>query len=157
MKRNEVLFVLVAAVVLASPVCLAGERESRETPDHEQMMVDQRGDMLLKKDVIDGYAVTFHVMRSTPSMQHGGSHNFMVKIEQGDKVLRDVPINSKVIRPDGASETRRLIPMGDWSMNGYDLGGGKRYELLILFMTPDGKKHRGGVVYEDVAPVEEKN
>ena len=88
-------------------------------------------------------------MRAIPGMEHGGTHNFMVKVEQQGKPLGNIMINSKVINPAGKSKSKRLIKMGDWYMNGYDLNKPGRYQLLILFKTIDGKKHRGGVYYGD--------
>ena len=111
---------------------------------HEQM-----AEMFLVKKSIDGYDVSFHVMEAQKGMEHGGSHNFMIKIEQGGKVLGDVKINSKVIHPNGKSESKPLMKMGDWFMNGYDLGHAGRHQMMILFKTADGQKHKGGVYYPD--------
>lgn len=103
--------------------------------------------MFLEKRDIDGYTVSFHVMEANEGMQHGGSHNLMVKVEQGANVIGDLKANSKVIYPDGADESKPLMKMGDWFMAGYDLKPGGKHQLMVLFMTPDGKKHFGGVYY----------
>jgi len=110
-------------------------------------MSDSQQDMFLVKKEIDGYTVNFHVMEAQEGMRHGGSHNFMIKVEQNDIVLQDVVINSKVIFPDGKDQSKALMRMGDWYMNGYDLGQKGQYQLMILFKTADGKKHKGGVYY----------
>jgi len=39
------------------------------------------------------------------------------------------------------------MKMGDWYMNGYDLQKNGKHQMMILFKTPDGKKHQGGVFY----------
>jgi hypothetical protein len=43
------------------------------------------------------------------------------------------------------------LKKGDWYMNGYDLGESGEHQLIILFKTPDGKKHHGGVYYPEKA------
>jgi len=103
--------------------------------------------MFIKKKMIDAYNVHFHVMEANDDMRHGGTHNLMIKVEEGSKVLRNVKINSKVIYPNGKAESKGLMRMGDWYMNGYDLGHKGKHQLMILFKTADGEKHKGGVYY----------
>ena len=105
------------------------------------------GESFLKKKKIDGYTVSFHVMEASEKMRHGGSHNFMIKVEKGGKTQDDVVINSKVIHPNGKAESKMLVKMGDWFMNGYDLGHKGKHQLMILFKTADGKKHKAGVYF----------
>ncbi|WP_207063948.1 hypothetical protein [Motiliproteus sp. SC1-56] len=105
------------------------------------------GKMFLEKRDIDGYSVSFHVMEANEGMNHGGSHNLMVKVEQGANVIGDLQANSKVIYPDGSDESKPLMKMGDWFMVGYDLKSAGKHQLMVLFKTPDGKKHFGGVHY----------
>ena len=61
--------------------------------------------------------------------------------------IQNVKINSKVVHPNGDAETKPLAKMGDWFMSGYDLGHTGKHQLMILFKTADGKKHKGGVYY----------
>lgn len=103
--------------------------------------------MFLQTQDVDGYKVTFHVMKAQPGKEMGGSHDFMVKIEKGGRLVSDVQINSKAIHPDGRSESKMTMKMGDWYMAGYDLGHAGRHQLMILFKTPDGQKHTAGVFY----------
>ena len=103
--------------------------------------------MFLKEKQIDGYKVSFHVMEASDGMRHGGSHNFMVKIEKDGKALKDVVINSKVVHPNKKAESKMLMTMGDWYMAGYDLSHMGKHQMMILFKTSDGKKHKGGVYY----------
>jgi len=105
------------------------------------------GDMFLKKKEIDGYTVSFHIMKAQPGKEMGGSHNFMIKVEKDGKALSNIAMNTKVKHPSGKSETKKTMQMGDWQMAGYDLGHKGRHQMMILFKTADGKKHKGGVYY----------
>ena len=111
--------------------------------DHGSSM----GGMFLKKKMIDGYSVTFHVMKAKPGKEMGGTHDFMIKVEKDGKVISDIVMNTKVKHPNGSSETKKTMKMGDWLMAGYDLGHEGKHQLMILFKTADGKKHKGGVYY----------
>lgn len=156
MKRPLLMTMLMGAIALSGAVHAGGghdhshDEDSRgmAKSDHDEIEMSQnKGAMFLKKQAVDGYQVSFHVMQAKPGMGHGGSHNLMIKIEQDDAVLDDVLINSKVIYPDGGSDIKPLMKMGDWYMNGYDLGNRGRHQLMILFKTADGAKHKSGVYY----------
>jgi hypothetical protein len=127
---------------------MAGQHDDAGSVGEMSMEMGHQ-DIFLQEKEIDNYTVSFHVMPVASGMEQGGSHNFMVKIEQHGEVLDDVAVNSKVIRPDKSSETKRLLQKGDWYMNGYDLGESGEYQLIILFKTSDGKKHHGGVYYPE--------
>lgn len=98
---------------------------------------------------IDGYTVTFHVLKAVSGMEMGGSHHFMVKVEKDGKAVTDLKMNTKVKYPDGKAETKAAMKMDDWFMTGYDLGHEGKHQLMILFKTADGKKHKGGVYFPD--------
>ena len=121
-----------------------GHQSSRVSMDHDNM---KHSNMFLVEKSVDGYKVSFHVMEANKGMEHGGSHNFMVKIERDGKEVSGVKINSKVIHPNDKAETKPLMKMGGWYMNGYDLGHAGKHQLMILFKTADGKKHKAGVYY----------
>lgn len=120
-----------------------GSGHMMEGSDHAPVM----GGMFLKKKEIDGYAVTFHVMPAKAGKEMGGSHDFMIKVEKGDKALSNIVMNTKVKHPSGESESKKTMKMGDWMMAGYDLGHAGKHQMMILFKTADGKKHKGGVYY----------
>lgn len=104
--------------------------------------------MFLEKKNIDGYTVSFHIMKAKKGMEHGGTHNFMLKVEKDGRALGNIVANSKVVHPDGSAQVRKLSKMGDWYMVGYDLGHeGGEHQVMVLFKTPDGKKHKGGIYY----------
>ena len=120
-----------------------------EMPMQMNMASDSKPmkDMFLVKKDIDGYTVSFHAMKVAEGMQHGGSHNLMIKIEKDGKALTNLTANSKVTHPNGKSESKMLMKMGDWYMAGYDLDHQGQHQLMVLFKTADGVKHFGGVHY----------
>ncbi|HHS83824.1 MAG TPA: hypothetical protein ENK38_02730 [Gammaproteobacteria bacterium] len=154
-QKKPLILTLAFAGLLATGSALAEQEHNHDHDkgmkhdDHAHGMHDQKqdGGMFLEKKEIDGYTVSFHVMPAKKGMEHGGSHNLMIKIEQNGKALTDVKINSKVVHPNGKAETKPLMKMGDWYMNGYDLGHDGKHQLMILFKTADGKKHNAGVYY----------
>jgi len=104
------------------------------------------GTFLVNKE-IDGYQVSFHVMKARKDMQHGGTYNLMIKVEKDGRVLTDLLVNSKVSHPIEESESKMMVRMGDWYMAGYDLSHKGRHQIMVLFKTADGKKHFGGIYY----------
>ncbi len=105
------------------------------------------GEMFLKRKEIGGYDVSFHVMKAKSGKEMGGSHDFMIKVEKDGKALTNIVMNTKVKHPDGREESKKAMVMGDWLMAGYDLGHEGKHQMMILFKTADGKKHKGGVYY----------
>ena len=103
--------------------------------------------MFLKKKVIDGYEVSFHIMKAPEGMAKGGTHHLMVKVVQHGKVVGLQAVNSKVTHPNDKSESKMMMKMGDWYMASYDLGHAGEHKVMILFKTLDGKKHFGGIAY----------
>ncbi|HEY4731837.1 MAG TPA: hypothetical protein VIH66_01165 [Gammaproteobacteria bacterium] len=47
------------------------------------------------------------MIKDKPDMGIGGSHDFMIKVEQDGKVLTKVVMNTKVVYPDDSSGTGR--------------------------------------------------
>ena len=127
-----------------------GQRSSHDDGNQTHKMAGDKGNMFLEKKNIDGYSVTFHVMNAKDGMKMGDeTHHLMIKVEQNNKELNNIKINSKVVHPNGKTESKMLMKMGGWYMVGYDLGHKGEHQLMILFKTPDGKKHSGGVYYSE--------
>ncbi len=101
----------------------------------------------MKKVMIDGYEVSFHVMKAPEGMAHGGTHHIMIKVEKNQMITPLQAVNSKITHPNGQSESKMMMKMGDWYMAGYDLGHAGDHKIMVLFKTEDGKKHFGGTVY----------
>lgn len=151
MKKDRLIptLVLLTGLLAAAPFIQAQTgHDGMSGMSHEQAASPEGvADMFLVKKAVDDYAVTFHVMEAQEGMAHGGSHNLMVKVEQQGRVLDDIKINSKVIHPDGQSESKMLMRMGDWYVAGYDLGHPGQHQLMVLFKTADNAKHATGVYY----------
>jgi len=128
-----------------------GDHHQSSMQSHENIKIDseQKKDMFLVKKDIDGYTVSFHAMEVAADMQHGGSHNVMIKIEKDGQLLTGLTANSKVTHPNGKAESKMLMKMGDWYMAGYDLNHEGQHQIMVLFKTADGTKHFGGVYYPE--------
>ena len=149
------LMALTTTMAVSSPVIAGGDHAhshdndmGAQHHDHaaEVGMSGHGSDMFLHKKDIDGYQVTFHMMKAKPGKEMGGSHDFMIKIEKDGQAMI-VPMNTKVIYPNGESEVKKAMRHGDWLMAGYDLAPEGEHQMMILFKTKDGEKHKGGVYY----------
>lgn len=152
MKHITKIFFATVLMTTLSSLAMAHDDKHENTDHHHDSdtMQDTHDDMsgmfLVKKDV-DGYALTFHVMKAQPGNEMGGSHDVMIKVEKDGKVLGDIVMNSKVVYPDGKAEMKSVMKMGDWYMAGYNLHDTGQHQLMILFKTADGMKHKAGVYY----------
>ncbi|VAW85441.1 hypothetical protein MNBD_GAMMA16-192 [hydrothermal vent metagenome] len=151
LKQPLLIISLGLLLTATAPLYAAGDH-AHGHDDHESGMKHDDHDsdknkMFLKTKEIDGYNVTFHVMKAKLGKEMGGTHDFMIKVEKNGKVFTDIAMNTKVKHPNGSSETKKTMKMGDWLMAGYDLGHKGKHQLMILFKTADGKKHKGGVYY----------
>jgi len=95
----------------------------------------------MKKTQVDGYTVTFRIMKAKQGMAQGGTHHLMIKVEKNGAVITDLAANSKASHPNDQSESKMMMKMGDWYMAAYDLGHQGPHELTVLFKTADGVKH----------------
>ena len=100
---------------------------------------------------IDGLDVTFHVMKAMPAKgdgeKKGHGQSVMLQVKREGRVLTDLMVNSKVVHPNGKSESKMMMKMGDWYMASYDLDHPGKHQLMVLFKTSDGEKHFAGVIY----------
>ena len=114
---------------------------------HDGMDMQTSKSMFLKEKKVGEFLVSFHIMPAKGGMQHGGSHNLMIKVEKNNTVLTDITINSKVFYADKTTESKMLMKMGDWYMAGYDLNQAGKHGIMVLFKTADGEKHKSSVYY----------
>lgn len=155
MNFNKLILASSLSAVMLSSGFSAGVSAGDSTMpmNHSEMNQDSmsqgmaQNKMFLEKKDIDGYTVSFHVMAAEEGMNHGGSHNLMIKVDKDGATVKGVQINSKVVYPDGTEESKSLMKMGDWQMAGYDLKASGKHQLMVLFKTADGKKHFGGLHY----------
>jgi len=148
MKKLVLSVSFLAAMSLIVPAFAGGKHDHAHDGKGTGMSPDSKA-MFLEKRSVDGYEVSFHVMPAKPGKQMGGSHDVMIKVEKGDEILTDILMNTKVVHPNGQSESKKTMKMGDWHMAGYDLGHAGKHQLMILFKTVDGKKHKAGLYYTD--------
>ena len=125
----------------------AGHNMSHDDGHDKHSDMNKMSNMFLEKREIDGYTVSFHVMPKNEAMDMGATHNLMVKVEKAGRMIEGLKINSKIVHPNDKSETKALMKMGDWYMAGYDLGHAGSHQLMVLFKTAEGTKHRVGVYY----------
>ena len=102
----------------------------------------------MDKIYIDGYEVTFHVMKTAGEMQHGGAQNLMIMVQKNKRAQTNLVVNSKIVDPAGREISKPMMLMGQWYMAGYDMNSRGSYQLMILFKDEDGQKHFGGVRYD---------
>lgn len=150
MKKSLLLATFVSGFVLAGASYASGSHAHSHGHDEGGMAMSHGSEMMFQElRSVDGYDVSFHIKKAAPGKEMGGSHDFMIKVEQGGKVLTDIVMNTKAVHPSGKSETKKTMKMGDWQMAGYDLGHAGKHQLMILFKTADGKKHKSGVYYTE--------
>ncbi|MCU7876501.1 MAG: hypothetical protein KZQ84_06785 [Candidatus Thiodiazotropha sp. (ex Lucinoma borealis)] len=142
---KNLTFVILSSVAIAGYAEMDHNHDAMDHSNHNTMAAQSK--MFLEKMEIDGHTVSFHVMEATEGMQHGGSHNLMIKVEKKGQTMNDIVANSKVVFPNGKEDSKMLMKMGDWYMTGYDLNQSGKHQLMVLFKTIDGQKHFGGVHY----------
>ncbi|MDQ6998516.1 MAG: hypothetical protein Q9M17_07365 [Mariprofundus sp.] len=108
----------------------------------------QQGTFLIKKN-IDGFNISFQVIKVEPAMRQGGTHRLLVKVVRNRVALSGLTINSKVSHPNDQSESKIMLETGGWYVASYNLGHAGDHQLMVLFKTEDGAKHFGGVLYQD--------
>ncbi len=156
MKKRMIILAGIMAVAAAQPA-MAHDHGHMDDGMHnpcsmgmhmDGAMGDMKGGFLTEKD-IDGYKVSFHIMKAPAGKDQGGSHHVMVKFEKDGKVVTDLVANSKAMHPNGKSESKMLMKMGDWYMAAYNLDHKGQHQVMVLFKTADGAKHFGGISFPD--------
>jgi len=160
MKKN---ILAVSAIALAGILAIApvyaneghghDDDHGSEKNHHDSKMAgdDHHGDkkdgMVAMKKEVDGYTVNFHIMRAKPGKEMGGSHDVMVKIEKDGKIVNNVVMKTKVVHPNGKSESKKAMRMGNSLMAGYNLGHEGKHKFMTFFKTSDGEKHKAGIAF----------
>jgi len=161
--KKSCITLAAASLIMMSNIALASASDETMPMSDHNMNGEMAGDhqamdstkgmktgAFLQKIDIDGYSVSFHVMKAPKGKAHGGTYDYLVKVEKGDAVIALQAVNSKVTHPDNTSESKMMMKMGDWYMAAYDLEHAGTHKLMVLFKTEDGKKHFGGITYIQV-------
>ncbi|MDQ6972222.1 MAG: hypothetical protein Q9M30_06200 [Mariprofundaceae bacterium] len=130
-----------------NPCSMSGDMKDGMAGHHVEGNPAAMKDAFRVKKDIDGFSVSFHIMKAPEGVAMGGSHHVMIKVEKQGAALTDLVVNSKVTHPNEQSESKMMMQMGDWYMAAYDLGHPGPHEVMVLFKTADGGKHLGGVAY----------
>lgn len=156
MTKNIILAAAAIGLIWAQSA-LADDKMHEMQGHHEHRQMDMHHDAshmnsgmkdgFIATKNVDGYQVTFHVMKAPEGANKGGTHHLMIKVEKSGTPVLDLIANSKASHPNGQSETKMMMKMGDWYMASYDLGHKGRHQLMVLFKTSDGKKHFVGIEY----------
>jgi len=153
MKKTHVLSKLSSALAVTAIFSWA-DVQAEQMMQHDMgkhqdrpAMSNMTDKMFMSNSTVDGYDVSFHVMVSPDGQNKDGSHHFMIKVAKHGEAISSLRVNSKIIGPDGQSQSHPMMSMGDWFMAAYDMNGEGRYQLLVLFETPDKKIHKSGVYY----------
>jgi hypothetical protein len=152
-KYNLATFIFSALLTVGGTAYAKDNHQHAHDNGHQKNMPTIKGmsqqneGMFLVKKQVDGYNVSFHVMKAKPGKKMGGSHDFMIKVEKDGKALTDIVMNTKVVHPSGQAENKKTMKMGDWLMAGYDLGHSGEHQMMVLFKTADGEKHKTGIYY----------
>jgi len=138
----------ILAIGIAQPAMTHahGDEHPQITGAEEHHMTSTSGMFLVKKD-IDGYIVSFRIMKAKEGTRHGGTYNLLVKVEKNGKALTNILVDSKVLHPNKESENKMLMRMGKWYMANYDLSHPGPHQIMVLFKTENGIKHFGGIDY----------
>ncbi len=156
---NKMVLLLAGALAFGTSKMAVAHGDMHEMNAHEHMddsmhgqhqagaMADMKG-FMVKKD-IDGYTVSFHIMKAPEGQPHGGTHHLMVKIEKDGKPVDIMAANSKSAHPNGQSESKMMMKMGNWYMASYDFVHAGQHQVMVLFKTQDGAKHFGGINYPE--------
>ncbi|GAV20619.1 hypothetical protein MMIC_P1591 [Mariprofundus micogutta] len=113
----------------------------------EYMHTENMKGLLLKKEVVDGYHLTFHVMKAEKDEVQGCEFRFMFRVEQNGAMVQNVIVNSRVRHPNNQSESKMMVKTGDWYTAAYDLTHPGEHELIVLFKVKDDSKHSAKVTY----------
>lgn len=151
-KYNLATFIFSALLTLGGAAYAEDNHQNAHDSNHQSMsamkgMSQPKEGMFLVKKQVDGYNVSLYVMKAKPGKKMGGSHDFMIKVEKDGKALTDIVMNTKVVHPSGQAEIKKTMKMGDWLMAGYDLGHSGEHQMMVLFKTADGEKHKTGIYY----------
>jgi len=144
---NANMFALVIAAIMAGQTPALAEHT---TDKHGQMMKHEQG-FIVRKGIRDDYTVIFHVMRSPESMRYSKEqYHLMVVVEKDDKPVLGLHMTSKVLHPDGSSEQKPMMHMGEWYMAMYNLSHEQGRHWITVQFNISGKQYSAGAYYPEI-------
>ncbi len=143
---NTLIFALtIAATLVGQTPALAAHAATQ----HRQVMNHEQG-FIAKKGIRDDYTVIFHVMRSPKGMRYSkDQYHLMVVVEKDDKPVLGLHMTSKVLHPDGTTEEKPMMHMGEWYMALYNLGHDQGRHWITVQFKISGKKYSAGIYYPE--------
>ncbi len=144
---NAHIFALsIAAILMGQSPALA----EHVTNHHKQVMQHEDG-FIAKKGIQDNYTVIFHIMRAPKGMRFSKDHyHLMVVVEKDHKPITNLKMTSKVIHPDGTSEQKTMMHMGEWYMAMYNLSHEQGRHWITVQFKISGKKYSTGIYYPEI-------
>ena len=118
--------------------------------DHRQAMKHLQG-FVVRKGIRDDYTVIFHIMRSPEGMRYSkNQYHLMVVVEKDHQPVTGLQMTSRVVHPDGTSEQKPMIHMGEWYMALYNLGHDQGRHWITVQFKISGKKYSAGTYYPEM-------
>ncbi len=103
--------------------------------------------LLFQQKKVDGYLLTFHIMKADNHEVIACTYRLMFKAEQNGRPVKNLIVNSRVAHPNSQSESKMMMQMGDWYATAYDLTHPGEHELRVLFKAKDGRMHAASITY----------
>jgi len=147
------ILVLVIAIMFMGPDhAMAGNVAA----EHDQASMKHEEGFIVRKGIRDNYTVIFHVMRSPKGMRYSKEqYHLMVVVEKDDKPVTGLQMISKALHPDGTSEQKPMMHMGEWYMALYNLSHEQGRHWITVKFNIFGKKYSAGTYYPEIDSSEE--
>ncbi len=145
--------IVITAIILT----LAGTFPAlAETPGRRQIKADRGRSMnhlqgfVVRKGIRDNYTVIFHIMRSPEGMRYSeDQYHLMVVVEKDHKPVTGLQMISRVVHPNGITEQKPMIHVGEWYMALYNLHEQGRHWISVQFNI-SGKQYAAGTYYPEM-------
>jgi len=155
--QHGLLMAIVTVLLLGTSPALAAQNTNgyKQKTGHNQVMKHEGG-FIARKGIRDDYTVIFHVMRAPEGMRYSKEHyHLMVVVEKDHKPVTGLQMTSKAIHPDGTSEQKPMMHMGEWYMALYNLSHEQGRHLISVHFNIRGKKYAAHAYYPEIDYTEE--
>jgi len=145
-KMNAHIFALaIAAILMGQPPALA-----EHAMDKHGLVMKHEAGFIVRKGIQDDYTVIFHVMRSPEGMRYSKEHyHLMVVVEKDHKPVTGLQMTSSVRHPDGTTEQKPMMHMGEWYMTLYNLSHEQGRHWITVQFNKSGKQYSAGAYYPE--------